>query len=124
MPMSIGSRASCVSNCWALRTSRSMLVLRSENRSSNDALRLSARTNEPTTNDTLAVMAKAMAIVRPSRDRMLRRASRAVDPVLMSLPVLLQAVEHCVGGRVEHLADDLAVADEHHPVGVRRRHRV
>src|SRR6188508_1836714 len=107
MPMSIGSRASCVSNCWALRTSRSTFVLSSENRSSNDALRLSASTNEPTTNETLAVMAKAMAIVRPSRERMLRRANSAVEPELISLPVLLQAVEHRVGGRVEHLADDL-----------------
>ena len=30
----------------------------------------------------------------------------------------------CVGGRVDHLADDLAVADEHDPIGVRRSDRI
>ncbi len=61
MATSIGSRASSVENSCVARTSRSTLSLSSWNRLSNVARRLSASTNEPTTNDTLAVMAKAIA---------------------------------------------------------------
>ena len=81
---SIGSRASSLSNACAARTSRSTCSLSSWKRLSNVARRLSASTNEPTTNDTLAVIANRMASVRPQRARMLLRAMRV--PALMFSP--------------------------------------
>src|SRR6056297_2012312 len=123
MSTEIGSRASSVSNCWALRTSRSTSSPSSWNRSLKVARRLSASTNDPTTNDTPAVMAKPMASVRPQRARMLLRAMSAVDPALMSGPAL-EVVDDLIGGRVGHLAGDLAVTDEDDPVGVGGREGV
>ena len=99
---------------------RSTFWLRLVNRSSNVLRRLSARTNEPTTNETPTRMAMEMAMRRPRRARMLRRAMRAVDPVLMSVPEALHAVEDLLGRRVGHLVDDPAVGEEHDAVGVRR----
>src|SRR6056297_172274 len=117
----IGSRGSLVSNSCDARTSRSMFSFSSVNRLSNVARKLSASTNEPTTNDTLAVIAKRMASVRPQRARMLLRAMRV--PALMSVPVL-EVVDDLVGRRFDHLTVDLAVADEDDPVGVRGGDRV
>ncbi len=77
---SMGSRALSLSNACAARTSRSTSSPSSWKRLSNVARRLSARTNEPTTNETLAVIANKMASVRPQRARMLLRA--------MSVPAL------------------------------------
>ena len=65
------------------RTSRSTFSLIWVNRSSNVLRRLSARTNEPTTNATPTRIAIAIAMSRPMRARMLLRAIRAVDWTLI-----------------------------------------
>ena len=57
------------------RTSRSTFSVSSVKRLSNVALRLSARMNDPETNDTEARIASAIAIARPIRARNERRAN-------------------------------------------------
>ena len=65
-------------NASLLRTSRSVCELMSVNSELKPARIESASTNEPTTNETPMMMATAMAMSRPMRARMLRRARSKV----------------------------------------------
>src|SRR5215207_1989923 len=101
------------------RTSRSMPSLICANRSSNVFFRLSASTNDPTTNATPARIEIAIAIVRPRRARMLLRARSVVVPNDTSVPEPLHSIEHLLGGRTRQLVDDPPVGQEDDVVGIR-----
>ena len=80
LPSLVSPKASLV------RTSRSVCELMSVNSESNPPRSESASTNDPTTNDTPMTIATAMAISRPMRARMLRRANRTVTLPLIGAP--------------------------------------
>src|SRR5689334_5497720 len=77
--------------------------------------------NVPVMNDTPSTMATSV-------DTILRLCSQRERSVTLrtgsEVPERLHAVDDLRGAGLEELADDVAVGQEEHPVGVGRRHRV
>ena len=74
----------------------------------------------PERNDTPSITASAVSANRSLWAK--RPFSVSLNTRL--LPEVLEPVEDALRGRLEHLVDDLAVGEEHDPVGVARGDRV
>src|ERR671910_3305337 len=104
------------SNDASARTSASVSAYASVNRSSNVLVMVSVSTSVPAMNATPSMTAKPVVNRRTLCARRLR-----IAVLTMSIPESLHAVEHALGRGIEHLVDDPAVGEEHHPVGVTGR---
>src|SRR5205085_6991708 len=97
------------------------------NRRVNVELRVSVSTSDPATKPTPSTMASDVSAKRSLWARRLLsvalnmdgRRKRGLSPLQ-----LLEAVEHLLGRGTAHLGNDLAVVEEHDPVGVAGRGRV
>src|SRR6478735_5136426 len=87
------------------------------------------KTIEPATNATPRTIAKAESSRRSLRAKRLRQVTRHTSVALagrggLAGGELLHLVQHLLTVGPTELVDDLAVGEEDHPIGVRRRHRV
>src|SRR5262245_36838625 len=102
------------------RTITSVPAFTSANRLVNVALSVSVRMKLPATNATPRTTASDVRARRTLWARSPFRVARHMG----SAPQALHPVEHSVGGRPVHLVHDLAVGQEHDPVGEARGVRV
>src|SRR6478609_10246674 len=84
---------------------------------------------EPATNATPSTIANADSSRRSLRAKRLRQVTRHTSAALarrrgLAGRELLHLVQHLLAVGTTKLVDDEPVGEEHHPVGVRRRHRV
>ena len=113
---------------WA-RTSASVLSGRTTTSPTVEAiravklrLRVSLKTRVPTTNETPMTMANVLISRRTLRPSRLLRAARNISPPPAAR--FRAILDDAVPVGVAQLVDDPAVGQEHHAIGVRRRHRV
>src|SRR6478609_3961642 len=87
------------------------------------------KTIEPATNATPSTIANAESSRRSLRAKRLRQVTRHTSGAFagrrrLARGALLHLVQQLLAVGAAELVDDLAVGEEDHPIGVRRRHRV
>src|SRR6266540_1391237 len=105
----------------ALRTIAPVSPVTLVNRVSKLARSVSESTSVPDRNATPSSTARNVPV---SRRLWLHRPLRLTVSMVSSLPERLDAVEHLLGRGLGHAADDAAVRQKQHGVGVAGRHRV
>src|SRR5690625_2563844 len=95
------------------------------NSSSKVRFSVSVKMYDPATNATPRMTAKADRPRRSLRAARFLRVARSIASAHLAHGVgLLEAVEHPLGGRLEHLVHKSPVGEEQHPIGVCRGVRV
>ncbi len=100
-------------NAFSACTTTSVFAKMSPKRSSNAESAVSVRTRVPATNPTPRTIASAVSASRSFLATRLFSAARHISDFQQ-----LHPVEDLLGRRIPHLVHDLAVGEEHDPVGV------